>query len=264
MTDYSSKDEVLFVKHVNELAERAISRCSEQFTSFLDARSSTVALRELAGKSPEARIVTYGGFADSERKMIGIFPQDIYGYVSEDCELYELFPVCFVKITGSSFSSFTHRDCLGALLSLGIKRDTLGDIFVDDDGKEAFVCMTETAGDYVCANLESVARSKVKCSLVGCDDVPERTVRYKEIFGTCASDRLDCVICLATNLSREGAKRIICSGSVNVNHFEETRCDRNICDGDVLSVRGYGRFCVISLGGITKKGRTRAIIHKMI
>lgn len=146
----------------------------------------------------------------------------------------------------------------------GNKEGNDGDIFVDDDGKTAFVCMTLTAGQYVCANLESVSRDKVKCTLVDYDSVPEREIRYKEISGTCASDRLDCVIALATNLSREKAKRIVCDGNVCVNHFEETRCDRTVSDGDVLSIRGYGRFCVVSLSGITKKGRTRAIIHKMI
>ena len=71
-------------------------------------------------------------------------------------------------------------------------------------------------------------------------------------------------VALATKLSREKAKQLVVSGMVNVNHFEELRSDFQIDEGDVLSIRGYGRFIVSELPGVTKKGRNRVIIHKMI
>ena len=72
------------------------------------------------------------------------------------------------------------------------------------------------------------------------------------------------MISLVTNVSREKAKVMISSGLVNVNHFEETRCDVDLSEEDILSVRGYGRFVVKEFGSLTRKGRNRVVVHKMI
>ena len=112
--------------------------------------------------------------------------------------------------------------------------------------------------------LDFVARDKVRCSLVGCNMLPVPERKFSVIAGTVASERLDCIIALVTKLSREKAKVLVNSGLVSVNHFPETKCDAILCQNDLLSVRGYGRFKVAELGDMTRKGRTRTVIHKMI
>ena len=187
----------------------------------------------------------------------------MYSETDED-ELHSMFDVKAIKITGSGFSTFSHRDCMGSILALGIKRETMGDIYVPSDNKSAYICLTDVAAQYLKDNLDFIARDKVKVEIIDAKSLPVAEKKFAVISGTVASERLDCIIALATNLSREKSKQLINAGLVNVNHFEETRCDIELCEGDILSVRGYGRFVLVELGGLTRKGRNRVVVHKMI
>ncbi len=261
----AGKDGELFIKQLGELCDRCLSSYSPCFTSFLDGRTLRLATEYIRFSKADVLCVCYGGFEIAERKQVGLFPRDIYGY--DGCDektLYEQFEISPLKISGSGFSKFSHRDVLGAVLALGIKRETLGDIFVTDDETAAYIVLTNIAACYVSQSLESVGRDKVKISSIAMSDLPEIQKRYSAISGTVASERLDCIICLALNISREKAKQLINSGLVSVNHFEETRTDYALSEGDVISVRGSGRFILHEFGTLTRKGRSRTVIHKMI
>ena len=258
-----TKEDVLFRQRMTELCNNALDSYSPAFTAFLDGRQKIQALEVFGSFSKSIKVVCYGGFKQAQRVRIGLFPLDVYGWTDDENEFYEMFDVSAIEIKGSGFSSFGHRDVMGSVLGLGIKRDVLGDIYLPDD-KTAYICLTSVAAQYICSSLEAVARDKVKTSIIDCKLLPEIKLQFSVVSGTVASDRLDCIVSLCTGLSREKAKQIISSANVNLNHFEELRCDIAVCDGDVLSVRGYGRFVVHELGGLTKKGRTKATVHKMI
>lgn len=263
MIKQDSKSDLLFLQRLDELADRAAERYCSGFTGFLDGRNLKIAVEYLARYSDRIITVAYGGFGDAERKVVGVFPKDVYLNSHTD-ELISEFDITAVQIDGSGFSSFSHRDCMGSVLALGIKRETMGDIYVPDDGKSAYICLTDVVAQFLVDNLEFVARDKVKVKIIPLSQLPEPVKKFVAISGTVASERLDCIIALATNLSREKAKQLISAGLVNVNHFEETRCDIELCEGDILSVRGYGRFVLMELGGLTRKGRNRVVVHKMI
>ncbi len=258
-----TKEESLFKQRMTELCNKALDTYSPTFTYFLDGRSKQQALEVFKCFSHSIRVVSFGGFKQAQRVRIGLFPSDIYGGFENETELYEMFDVSTVEIKGSGFNSFGHRDVLGSVLGLGIKREVLGDIYLPDD-KSAYLSMTSVAAEYVCSSLESVARDKVKIRIVDEGELPEIKLQFSVVSGTVASDRLDCIVSLCTGVSREKAKQMINVSNVNLNHFEARRCDVAVCEGDVISVRGYGRFVVHELGGLTKKGRTKVIVHKMI
>ncbi|MBQ7399534.1 MAG: hypothetical protein IJW06_03615 [Clostridia bacterium] len=262
MSTLSGKDEVLFYQRLSELCERAVGRYCPEFTHFLDGRELSLA-REFLKKQSGARIVCFGGFGGAERCVVGIFPEDIYSESPED-ELCSMFDISGVVISGSGFSKFSHRDVLGSVLALGVKRETMGDIYVDQSENKAYICMSNVAASYVCDSLEFVSRDKVKCRLIEALSLPVPERKFSLISGTVASERLDCIISLVTKTSREKAKTMITSGLVSVNHVPEVRSDALLSVDDLLSVRGYGRFKIITLGDLTRKGRNRIVVHKMI
>lgn len=262
MSVIRDKEDLQFQKRLNELCDRCKERYCPEFTAFLDGRLLNFAKTYLDSVHG-IRTVLYGGFVGAERSVLGVFPADIYADTSEE-ELYSYFELSGVKICGSGFSGFSHRDVMGSVLALGIKRETVGDIYLPENDNVGFICMTPVAAQYVCDSLEYVARDKVKCTVVPVSELPEIVRKFSVISGTVASDRLDCVVALATRVSRDKAKTLITSGFVNINHENETRCDVSVVDGDVLSIRGYGRFVVAEIGSLTKKGRSRTVIHKMI
>ena len=263
MMKRESKDDLLFLQRLDELATRSVERYCPEFTHFLDGRNLRIAIDYLKKYSESVILILFGGFQEYERCVVGMFPRDVYSQADEN-EMYSMFDVTALKITGSGFSTFSHRDCMGSILALGVKRETMGDIFVSADGRSAYVCLKNVTAKYLVENLEYISRDKIKVECIDFGKLPIVERKFSVITGTVASERLDCIIALATNLSREKSKQLISAGLVNVNHFEETKCDTEICEGDILSVRGYGRYVVKELGGITRKGRNRVIVHKMI
>lgn len=258
------KEDEQFLQRIYELCDRASERYCPQFTHFLDARQLEIVRRNISSYSDRILFVAFGGFSEAERCVGGFFPKDIYGFEQNEQKLYELFDLKAVEICGSGFSTFSHRDCMGSVLGLGIKRESLGDILVADDGKIAYACLSSVAADYVISSLEFVSKDKVKVKQIAFDKLPVIKKKYSVINSTIASFRLDCVISAAINVSREKAKQMIVSGLVKVNHFEQTRTDFEVCENDLLSVKGYGRFSVAEAGGVTRKGRNRIVLHKMI
>ena len=263
MTD--KLNEQLFFQRIEELAKRSAERYNPEFTHFLDAASLRKACVYVNSCNHDVFAVVYGGFCDAERCVLGFFPKDVYCFDGFDInELYSMFEVSGIVIESSGFGTFSHRDVMGSVLGLGIKREAMGDIYVTEDGCKAYICLTNVAAQYVCDNLKFVSRDKVKCKVINPSDLPVPERKFAVISGTVASDRLDCLVSLATKVSREKAKQLITSGFVSLNHEEELRCDIKAEQGDVLSVRGFGRFKIAEYGDVTRKGRNRVVVHKMI
>ena len=87
---------------------------------------------------------------------------------------------------------------------------------------------------------------------------------FREIRDTAASARLDCVLKCCLSASREEAARRIEAGLVFVNHRPVLSASADIKDGDILSVRGVGRFRVEQIGPRTRKGRLFVTINQYI
>lgn len=259
----SDKNDALFLQKITEKCNKAIETCSPYFTDFLDGRSKAAALEVAKGYSGQIMCISFGGFENAERVQLGFFSKDVYGYIDDEKELYEMFDISGVEIKGSGFFDFEHRDVMGSVLALGIKREVMGDVYLPDK-QSAYICMTSTCAKYVCESLDKVARDKVKVNLINADKLPKQDKKFAIISGTVASDRLDCIVSLCTGTSREKAKMMIGAGNVNVNHFEQLRTDAPVVPEDVISVRGYGRFILVEHGGLTKKGRLKTVVHKMI
>ena len=230
------------------------------------------AYAEIVARSKRAydRVFCFGGYNESERKRIFFLPSylaDFDGEVAEKVRLYcaDEFSsaICALKIRGSGYRELSHRDYLGSILSLGIERREIGDIVVIGEC-EAIVFCTDRIRDYLITSLDKIATDKVKVDLFSLPDdfkVEKNTVRIND---TVASPRFDCVVGALTNLSREKAQNLINSGLCEVDHLPELRVDRQIDAGATISVRGYGKFSVISFDGETRRGRIRMSAEKYV
>lgn len=146
-----------------------------------------------------------------------------------------------------------HRDFLGSLMGLGIKRSVLGDIVVKNN--TGYIFCLDSIADYVVQNLDKVRHTCVKCRVVqnlpaGAVEEPEE----KEII--VASLRLDVLAAAVYNFSRSGVKELFVQRKVFVNSALCENFSYNVKPGDIVSVRGNGRFKCGNVLGSTKKGRT--------
>ncbi|AVQ95402.1 hypothetical protein DRA42_03590 [Ethanoligenens harbinense] len=243
-------DSLLFARADDAL--RAVGRYAARFVGFLDEREQAAVLRHLSAKHADASFLLWGGYADAERRMLGVFPQ-------EEVPDGAAFPITAVQIIWKG-AELNHRDFLGALLSLGLKREKVGDLVVRSNDCVAF--LENAVAAFVRSNLSRVGRIGVSCEPYEGD--VRREAHFAEIGGTVASERLDCVVAALTGCSRTQAEDGITAGRVALDFRTVTDRACRVPPGASLSIRGCGRFVVDELGPPTRKGRLRFAARKYV
>ena len=248
----NSPNDKTFMSQMCDKADKAQKIHGAVYTKFLAPREQHLISERL---KRFVDIECYGGYEGSERNLVCFYlKDDFWGDIE--------FPLSVLKITATNKKVYSHRDYLGAILSLGIKRELTGDIITGDECAYVF-CHIEIA-DYILYNLEKVANARVvieKCSSSEVE-VPQRSFKQKD--DTVASMRIDCIISSALNMSRGNSLEAIKRGFVTLNYEEVESASANVGDGDVISVRGYGKFIVETDGLLTKKGRYHIHIKQYI
>lgn len=242
-----SEDRLWFAKAAQQAYSCAKST-KVTFTDFSDPFKAGELL-SLLGENSEFKTVLYGGYSGSERVMAGFFP---------DCAERDLslFPIKAVKISYNKkfCSGLSHRDFLGSVLGLGITRDKVGDIVLEDGFSVVF--LNSDIVDYIALNLERVSRTKVKCEEIAVEGLNLGGEKGSQKSVTVSSLRIDAVLSSAFNLSRARAKELISSGNALLNQRSVSNGDKSVSPGDIITLRGTGRIKINEIKGKTKKDRT--------
>lgn len=249
----ASQDDKLLIQRINDGINCAEKRCKPFFMGFLDERETALAQTELA-KNRYTNYLFFGGYENAARAFVGIFPD----FLSPESEMFPVFAVTF---TFRCEDKLTHRDFLGALMSLMITRESIGDILVDEGIAVAF--LTESGSKLALNEITKIGRVGVKVSGGAPDPLPI-CEKFEEISGTVASERLDSVVALITKQSREKASQIIKQGLVSTDFSVNENCSHNLTAGTKISVRGCGRFIYDGAKSQTKKGRLFINVRKYI
>ncbi len=216
-------------------------------TEFLNPFEVKNAMHILNSES-DLKYKVDGGYENAERQLIYIFP---YYIEEKNIESY----LRVIQIEGNfKFKSISHRDYLGALLNLGIKREKIGDILIHDNFCQ--VVVSEDICDFIIINLDKVSKNKVKVKEITVKDITQSEQNFKEISFTVSSLRVDSIISGVYNLSRNESVKLIKSERVNVDYEKIISPSREIKSNSLISVRGHGR-AIVEIGDLTKKGRTK-------
>lgn len=248
------------------LADRGELVC-EKFLTPGESAFAKAVLRELRALD---RVFFFGGYQDAERQRIFFLPAYLSDYDGTAEEKVRTFftqeldgAIKAILIRGSGYRELSHRDYLGALLAMGIERDTLGDIVTLDKHSAVIFC-TDKIFPYLSCGIERIGSDKVTVSEFTPDESFAAKKEFLPIHDTVASTRLDCVVGALTNLSREKAQAAIRSGLCEVDHLPLQSCDAQIKPPCTVTVRGYGKFNVLSFDGETKRGRLRLNAQKYV
>ena len=236
-----------------------VSRCERDgcpvFSSFLDEHQCALAQQWCARNCGGLRYMLSGGYDGARRRILAVYPDYCEDLITDE------FPFVCLTFTFRKEDKLSHRDFLGSFMGMRLKREAVGDIVVSEGITQAFV--TQVAARLITSETVKIGRVGVKIT----GDRPfelEQAQQYKEISGTVASLRLDCVVAMAANISREKAAALIRSDKVEVNHFLPSGISHELREGDVLSIRGSGRFILSGIGGETKKCRVHINLRKFI
>lgn len=234
-------------KRFEELAKRADERCYTTYTEFLNMEEQS----ELLSLRLEVPFQLYGGYDGAERCVAA------FGY---DCESAP-FPITYIKIEPAAkkfADKLTHRDFLGSLMGLGLTREVIGDILINDS--TGYLMCLDSVAEYIVGNLDKVRHTSVKCAVINelPGDVQSEPEEQQEIV---ASLRIDVLAAAVYNLSRSAVKELFTQRKVFVN----SRLCENFSlvpkEGDIISVRGKGRFKLGEVLGKTKKNRMIVLLY---
>lgn len=250
-----TREEQQLEKHFRDLARTAYQRGIAVFSDFLNLNELNI-FQSLRGEFSYLETETFGGYELAERQIAVFRPEAPVFYAD--------YPVKCLKITplNAKFAEeLNHRDYLGAVLNLGIDRACLGDILVEEDA--AYLFCLERMADFIRDNLIRIRHTSVYVEQVEAENFHYEP-KYKEVSGTVASVRLDKLLALAFNASRSSLTGLIEGGKVFVNGKLVTSNGYEPKEGDLISVRGMGRFRFRETGGQSKKGREYVILWRYI
>jgi len=240
------KEEHPFIDQVLEWKDTVSRQYAPKLTDFLDPREQQI-VQSIVGSDEDVRVSFFGGVPFAERKRAFLYPP----YIEPDEGDYGI--VLFAVRYPDKFISLEHRDVLGALMSLGLRRGKFGDILVQG-GEIQFFAAAEVA-DYIRLHVETIGKARVTLEPLPLSAAMPIEETWQEGTVTVSSLRLDAVLAQAFRLARDKARTLVESGLVKVNWRVVDKPDFVCGPGDVLSARGFGRCKLFSVEGPTKKER---------
>ena len=165
-----------------------------------------------------------------------------------------MYNIVVYKIEYPKTLQITHRNILGTLMSLGIKRNLIGDIIINDDCAY-FICAKEIC-DFIELEFNEINRQKISIKKVSYQQLDNILLESKKIETIIIpSLRLDVVVSNGFNEARSKVVDSINLKEVYINNKIITKPDYEVKLNDIISYRGHGRIKFVELGKVTKKNR---------
>ncbi len=231
---------------VFDKAEAARRSGRAAFTHFLSEREYSL-FKDRQKNIDSVPYRAFGGFLDAGRVIICF----------SDYE--EEFPIQVIKLWGKGAENLKHPDLLGSIMSLGIERKNVGDIVKGEE--DWFIFAHSDMAGFISDSLKEVGGVYVTCSVSEPEEVEVR-YQYEEIVGTVASLRADSVVSVMLKTSRSKAAEYIEGQRFFLNQVLCTKCDKEIKENDILTVRHHGKAKLGEISGTSKKGRIFITIQK--
>lgn len=228
-------------KRLTELSHRAFERGYTTFSDFLNLEEISL----LKSLHTESKYNLYGGYDNADRCVAS------FG----ECEEYQ-YPIACIKIEPANqkfADELSHRDFLGALMNLGINRSTLGDIIVTNNTGYLF-CLNSIK-EYILQNLDRIKHTTVRCTeSILPAEIAEKKPEAIEL--TVSSQRVDITVAAVFKLSRNAVTQLVNQENVFINSKIAYKESLTLKSGDIVSVRGKGKFIFDGEIRHTKKNKS--------
>ncbi|MFZ5966296.1 MAG: RNA-binding protein [Bacillota bacterium] len=248
------EDRVIVMKVINK-AMSVKKSFAPKYTDFLDPYQLSLSIPILQ-KFHDIRFTIPEKYHDPERNIFLIYP-DFLDEKDIECPLQAL------RIQGDYHNhDISHRDVLGSVLGLGIKREKIGDIIIHD--KQVDIVVLSEISNYIEVHLNKISKYPVSIHQISFDEINRKDDKFKVIQTTVQSLRLDAILSSGFGESRTSISRFINHDRVKVNWKPINSGDYLLKEGDIISFQGRGRLILNQVGNKTKSNRFRIVIHRMI
>ena len=259
--DYRKQEDKICLSQVLDKIEFSKTREKIENTDFLDMYQISL-VENFLRKIKFENYKLYGGYEESERKILIIYPEK-YNESMLEKNYSKMLKVVRVSLPEEEKGKYTHRNYLGGIVKLGLKREKVGDILVSDDGAD--IVVVEDFAEILKQELPNLTRfEKSEITIEEIKNIRKKEIKLEEIKIIVPSLRLDNIVSDLAKTSRNKAAQIINQERVFVNGQNETKLSKQIKLQDVITIRGKGRFVVKEFAGTTRSGRTIVVIEKYV
>ena len=255
------QEKKLCLAQVQDKIEMSKRKNKVENTDFLDMYQISLVKKYLREKNI-TNYELYGGYEEAERKILVIYPEEIEDYVLKKT-YNDIIKIVRVELPEEDKGKFSHRNYLGGIVKLGLKREKVGDIVVAPNGADIIV--VKEFADILAKELPTLTRFKnANISIVPINKLRKQEIRVEDINIIIPSFRLDKIVSDLAKTSRNKAVNIIEQDRVFINGQNETKLSRNIKENDIITIRGKGRFIIKETKGTTKSGRYIVRVEKYV
>lgn len=261
LSKYKKPEEKLILSKIFDKISFCETRNQIQVTDFLDLAEQQLITKFLKLQRQENYIL-YGGFEEAERKVIIFYPEKLESVIKENkIDFNEWIKVLRITLPNENKGKYEHKNYLGALMKLGVKREKVGDILVDNDGAD--ILISKDILKFLQNSLSELTRfQKSHIEEIEINELRKVEIE-KEIFTiTVSSMRLDNIVAELAKCSRSKALEYLMQERVLVNFEVITKQTKEIKVNDRITIRGKGRFVVKEIVGNTRKGNIVLNIEK--
>ena len=259
---YSNEDEKILMAKVMDKIEFTLNRNTIENTDFLDLYQKEL-VKDLLRNIEFSNYTFWGGSETAEREILILYPEKLEGILKKEDVAEKLLSIVNVNLPNELKGEYNHRDYLGAIIKLGVKREKVGDIFVRNDGADIIVL--KEIEEYLLTNLGQLTRfGKSQIDIKDIKDLEEIETITQKVQVIIPQMRLDCIVSEGIRCSRAKASEIIKQERVFVNHKLETKNSKLLKEQDMITIRGMGRFKINTILSRTKKDKIVLEIEKYV
>lgn len=242
-------DKVRFCKTRNKIVN----------TEFLNLNQKNVITKGLAHLK-EKNYIFDGGYEDAESKVLIIYPEKLTREMAEE-NIKNIIKAIRVIVPNEQRGKYQHRDYLGTIMQFGLERERIGDILVYEN--QAYIIVLAENAQYIKDSLLVTSKfKKSKIDIINIDEIEAKKPEFEDIKITVLTPRLDNYVSEIAKTSRTEAARLIESELVSVNCKIETKLSKQIELGDIIIIRGKGKFIVSEYSHINRKDRQVIMLKK--
>lgn len=261
LKDYKKQEDKICLSQVLDKIEFSKTREKIEYTDFLDMYQVSLVenfLRKINIKTYQL----YGGYEEAERKVLFVYPEKYDDKMLEK-NYDKILKIVRVTLPEEEKGQYSHRNYLGGIVKLGLKREKVGDIIVQEQGAD-IITLEEFSG-ILKQELPSLTRfENSKINVEEIQNLQKREVKVEQVKIIVPSLRLDNFVSDLARTSRSKAVQIMEQERVFVNGQNEKKASKQVKLGDIITIRGKGRFVIKEFNGTTRSGRTVVVVEKYV
>lgn len=256
---FQNPEDKILISRILDKIKFCETRNKITYTNFLDLRQKAIAQKILTSMKI-TNYIFFGGFSNAERTCLIFYPQKFsIDFVMN--HLDEIIQSINITLPKELHNTYTHKKYLGGIIKLGIEREKIGDILVRDNGSNIIVCADiSNSLTSLLSSLTRFRKSEITITSIKNIDIPE--IKKEEVTIIVPSLRLDSVTSSLAHTSRNKALEIISAERVLVNFETCTKYSKILNYGDIVTIRGKGRFEIGSLKSTSKSGNLVVLVYK--